>query len=142
MHVTTHTDRRLADLLSRAEHRVSQRLATALRREGVHLDQWRVLSTLSDGAGRTMSEIAGHVMTPPATLTRLIDRMVEANLVYRRSDDVDRRRVLVFISARGHDAYRRLSVIIDREQEALEALFGERQGKELADLLAELIERL
>ena len=41
-------------------------------------------------------------------MTKVIDRMVANNLVYRRVDPADRRRVLVFLSARGRAAHRRL----------------------------------
>jgi hypothetical protein len=55
------TSWRLAEALSRAEHPVSRRISAALRAEGMSLEQWRVLSLLSDGAGHTMSDIARDV---------------------------------------------------------------------------------
>ena len=75
--MATRASRRLAEALSRAEHRVSRRISVALQAEGMSLEQWRVLSLLSDGAGHTMSDIARHVLLPAATLTRVIDRLVE-----------------------------------------------------------------
>ena len=78
--MATRASWRLAEALSRAEHRVSRRISAALRSEGMSLEQWRVLSLLSDGAGHTMSDIARDVMLPAATLTRVIDRLVEHGL--------------------------------------------------------------
>jgi DNA-binding MarR family transcriptional regulator len=37
-------------------------------------------------------------------LSKLVDRMVSANLVHRRTDHADRRRVLIVVSARGRRA--------------------------------------
>jgi DNA-binding MarR family transcriptional regulator len=102
------------------------------------LEQWRVLSLLSDGAGHTMSDIARQVMVPAATLTRVIDRLVGVNLVYRRGDLGDRRRVLVFLSPRGRSLYRKLASTVDREEAAL--LAGLRDGD--AATLSDLLERL
>ncbi len=136
--MTTRAGWQLADLLSHAEHQVSRRLSAALQAEGLTLDQWRALSFLADGAGHTMSEVADHAMLPPATLTRVIDRLVEVNLIYRRSDLGDRRRVLVFLSARGRSLHRRLATTIEREEAVLTAALDDEER----ELLAGLLERL
>lgn len=136
--MTTRTGWQLANLLSRAEHKLSRRLSAALRAEGLTLDQWRVLSLLSDGAGHTMSDVADHVMLPPASLTRVIDRLVENNLIYRRGDVGDRRRVLAYLAPRGHSLNRHLAATVQREEETLTAALDDEEK----DRLAELLERL
>jgi len=87
----------LAQLLSRAERRLTRRLARPLEEEGATVEQWRALVLLADGAGHTMSEIAEFALLPSPSNTRLIDRMVADNLVYRKADMRDRRRVLVHV---------------------------------------------
>ena len=72
--------------------------------DGLNLEQWRTLDLLADGDGHSMTEIAGHVMVPAPTLTKIVDRLVESALVYRRPDERDRRRILVFLSDRGRGA--------------------------------------
>lgn len=136
--MTIRTDRRLADLLSDAEHRVSRRLSGVLQADGLTLDQWRVLSLLADGAGHPMNVVADHVRLPPATLTRLIDRLVEVNLIYRRADLADRRRVLVHLAPRGRSLYRRLAAGIEREEAALVAVLDAEERVLLAELLGRL----
>lgn len=136
--MTTRADWQLADLLSRAEHQVSRRLSATLQREDLSLDQWRVLSLLSDGTGHTMSDVGDHVMLPAATLTRVIDRLVELALIYRRPDLEDRRRVHVFLSTRGHSLHNRLADIIDHEEAAVMAALGDEER----DLLADFLHRL
>jgi DNA-binding MarR family transcriptional regulator len=67
-------------------------------------DQWRVLLTLRDGDGHTMSDVAEQVGVPAATATRLVDGLVARTLVYRRSDPLDRRKVLVYLNPIHRDA--------------------------------------
>src|SRR5438128_299596 len=90
----------LSQLLSQAERAVTQRLDAVLRPKGGNVEQWRVLQLLSDGTGHPMSEVAEFALLSGPTLTRLVDRMVSDNLLYRRIDDRDRRRVLVYLTAR------------------------------------------
>jgi DNA-binding MarR family transcriptional regulator len=128
-------ERRLALLLRQADRRVTARLSALLVERGSSLEQWHVLSCLADGSGRAMSEIGAAVVLPAPTMSKLIDGMVASNLVYRRADVRDRRRVLVFLTARGHRLTRRLSPAVERQQEELLGALGE---KDTAVLLAHL----
>jgi DNA-binding MarR family transcriptional regulator len=56
-----------------------------------------------------MSDISSAMAIPPPTLTRLVDRLVDAGFVLRRIDATDRRRVLIYLSARGKTKVRRLA---------------------------------
>jgi DNA-binding MarR family transcriptional regulator len=65
-----------------------------------------------------MTEIAAHAMVPAPTLTKIVDRLVDAALVYRRPDETDRRRVLVLLSEHGratHDALAPQVAAVERE---------------------------
>lgn len=106
---------RLAALLARAERDLALRIAAALEMEGCAVDRWRALSLLADGAGHPMVELAEHTLLSPPTLTRLVDGMVADNLVHRRVDDRDRRRVLVFVTQRGQGLHRRIALRIERQ---------------------------
>ena len=66
------------------------------------------------------------------------DRLVEVNLVYRRGDLGDRRRVLVFVSPRGRSLYRKLAGTVDREEAALMAGIRDDDAATLGDLLKRL----
>lgn len=113
----------LALLTRQAEQRISRRIETALTPGQLSIDQWRVLHVLSDGAGHAMSGIAAVLMVPGPTLTKIVDRLVDAALVYRLVDDGDRRRVLAFLSDRGRELHQRLVPGVTRiEQEILDEL--------------------
>src|SRR5436190_13069621 len=125
-------------LLSMVERRVTARLAAGLEAAGSTPEEWRVLSLLSDGRGHPMSELAEYALLAAPTLTKVIDRMVSANLVYRRVDEIDRRRVLAFLSERGRAAHEALAAVVDRHGRELEAAAGR---EELA-LLGALLSRI
>jgi DNA-binding MarR family transcriptional regulator len=134
---STAQPRALPELLSQVERLVSRRVEAALGPDGPTLDHWRVLTLLADGAGHSMSEIAGHAMVPAPTLTKIVDRLVDRALVYRRVDDADRRRVLVFLSAHGRAVHDRLAPAVAGVGEALAGELGVHGPR-----LAELLERL
>jgi DNA-binding MarR family transcriptional regulator len=99
----------LMDLLARAERLLARRLTVILTEEGHTIEGWRVLTLLSDGTGHHMTEIAEHAFLPPATLTKLIDHLVDDNLVYRRVDDLDRRRIRAYLTSRGRRVHEQVS---------------------------------
>ncbi|SFN18379.1 transcriptional regulator, MarR family [Pseudonocardia ammonioxydans] len=96
-----------ARLLSMAERMVTQQLDDALRAADSDIDQWRVLSLLVAQGGCPMNVVAEHALLLAPKCSKLVDRMVSANLVLRRPDELDRRRVLIFASARGREALAR-----------------------------------
>ncbi|MDN5929772.1 MAG: MarR family transcriptional regulator [Pseudonocardia sp.] len=99
-------------LLVQVERQVSRRMEAVLTDDGLTVDQWRVLDLLADGAGRTMSAIAAAVAVPGPTLTKVVDRLVDAAAVYRLADVRDRRRVLVFLSDDGRATHERLAPLV------------------------------
>ncbi|MEV6306768.1 MarR family transcriptional regulator [Actinoplanes sp. NPDC051861] len=108
-------------LLTRAERLLARRLATFLDAESCSMDAWRVVTVLADGRGHFMTELSDLAFLPPGSLTRLIDHLVEENLVYRRGDDVDRRRIRVHLSARGRRLHDRIDAEIRRSVAGLPA---------------------
>jgi len=60
---------------------------------GLTVRQWHVLAALEGGAGKPMTALAEVTLLPGPSLTRLVDGMVDDNLVLRKADVVDRRRL-------------------------------------------------
>jgi DNA-binding MarR family transcriptional regulator len=131
---------RVARLVTRAERALTRHLTRTLELEASTVDEWRALALLIDGRSRPMSELAEFVMLPAPSLTRLVDRMVYENLVYRNVDPSDRRRMLVRVAPRGEALHRRL---LERlaEDDPLAAL-NDVQRAQLAAMLNALIEGL
>ncbi|MFJ1806849.1 MULTISPECIES: MarR family winged helix-turn-helix transcriptional regulator [unclassified Streptomyces] len=132
----------LARALTLVERNVVRRLGEALKAEGATLEEWRVLSFLGDGVGHAMTEVAEFALLTAPTLTKVVDRMVSLNLVLRRVDDADRRRVLVFASERGSEALTRWTTAIEREQEHIVTALGAEETALLRTLLGRASRRL
>ncbi len=93
----------LARLIRQASQELDRAIATRLGESSV--GRWHVLTAVTSGDGRSMSQLAEATLCTGASLTRLIDAMIADNLVLRRVDDTDRRRVLVFPTRRGELAF-------------------------------------
>ncbi|MFD5231532.1 MarR family winged helix-turn-helix transcriptional regulator [Streptomyces qaidamensis] len=124
----------LAQLLTRAERLAARRLQGALEAEGCSLDAWRVLASLSDGEGHHMTGLAEAAFLPPPTLTKLVDQLVDKNLVHRTVDPFDRRRILAHLTPCGQEYWQRL----DRAVRAGRPSLGEGDD----NLLRSLLDRL
>ncbi|WP_419665349.1 MarR family winged helix-turn-helix transcriptional regulator [Streptomyces sp. 2-1] len=128
----------LTHLLTRAERLAARRLQAALDEHGCSLDAWRVLSLLSDGEGHPMAAVAEAAFLPPPTLTKLVDQLVDQNLVYRRVDPLDRRRILAHLTPRGEDHWRR----VDREVRVQWPVLSDGDDELLRGLLHRLADTL
>lgn len=130
----------LLQLLSQADHELTERLAAILADDDCIVERWRVLELLADRKGHPMTEIARYVMLPSPSLTRLIDAMVTDNLVHRRVDRDDRRRVLVHITPRGTTLRRRLANRIEHQCDFILAGCHREDLAALGDALARLLQ--
>jgi DNA-binding MarR family transcriptional regulator len=140
--VTDQGELDFARLLTVVERTIVHRLAEVLKAHGATVEEWRVLSFLSDDAGHTMTEIAEFALLQAPTLTKVVDRMVSANLVLRRPDQVDRRRVLVFPSERGRQLVRQWTAQVRGELNELVSVVGQEELALLRALLVTVSGRL
>ncbi|MEV4822222.1 MarR family transcriptional regulator [Micromonospora sp. NPDC049274] len=130
-----------ADLLrslTRAERLLSRRLGAVLADDELTTEAWRVLCLLADGQGHPMSEVSAEASLPPGTLTKLVDQLVDRNLVFRRIDPLDRRRIRAYLTARGRREHARL----DERVRASLADLGVPADSALIGHLDDLIDRL
>jgi DNA-binding MarR family transcriptional regulator len=128
----------LVELLDRVDRAVSAALSPSTSAEGVSREGWRVLLFLARGGGRSMGEIASHTALPAPTATRVVDRLVAAGLAHRRTDPVDRRRVLVHLAGDGRRVVERVCGRVERR--VGDALGSPHTGERTQ--LAELLEAL
>lgn len=91
-------------------HLVRQRetaLAGVLAGVGLSLMQWQVMSTLNRLGRATMGDVAAFCATDRTTLTRTIDKMVDAGLIQRERDRADRRQVHLDLTDLGRERFLR-----------------------------------
>ena len=128
----------LAASLGRAERAVTRRVAQILAEEGCSVEAWRALCLLADRDGQPMTRVADAVLLPGPSVTRLVDRLTEDNLVYRRIDERDRRRILVCATERGLRLQQRLSERIERDRDTILAGASTRDVERIIALLDRL----
>ncbi len=127
-------------LLAAASEHVSAEFHTRVRDHGLRVPEWRILACLVDQDGQMVTQLAALALMEQSRLTKIVDQMAEKGLVTRRSDERDRRRVRVFLTASGRRQARQL-VAEAREHEAgiIEQITSERAGV-LKDVLSTIIE--
>src|SRR4029077_18160534 len=116
----------LAYLLAQANREINRQLEERLGKEGVAVEQWRILKVLSDGNGRSMGELADAVLLNHPTLTKMIDRMVSDAMVYRVQDPDDGRKVLMVSSDRGSILCKRLNSLAMSQEAHIVENYGDK----------------
>ncbi|OMC00028.1 hypothetical protein A5733_04805 [Mycobacterium sp. NS-7484] len=105
------------------------------------LDQWRVIDHLATVQEATMSSVSAFTLIPGPSLTRTVDRLVDAALVYRTLDSYDRRRMMVRLSERGIDRHRELAPSVSAALAQVYAPLTPSEMEELATLLGKLADQ-
>lgn len=128
----------LLRLLTRAERLAVRRVQSVLEEFDCSVEAWWVLDLLSDGQGHNMTALADHACMPAPSATKLIDQLVDQNLVFRRIDPADRRRVLAYLTPRGMQRRQQLVREVRSDWAELEPLLGDEPGERLEVLLDRL----
>jgi DNA-binding MarR family transcriptional regulator len=128
----------LLHLLTRAERLWVRRVQSVLDEFDCSVEAWRVLDLLSDGQGHNMTALADRAFLPAPSLTKLIDQLVDQNLVFRRVDPADRRRVLAHLTPRGMERRQRIAREVRADWAELAPLLTQDEGERLGVLLDRL----
>lgn len=132
----------LLHLLTRTERLAMRRLQSVLDEFDFSVEAWRVLDLLSDGQGHNMTALAEHAFLPAPSLTKLIDQLVDQNLVFRRVDPADRRRVLAYLTPRGTQRRQQIVREVRADWAELEPLLRDEAWERLMVALNGLAEAL
>lgn len=125
----------LAHLLVQANRRVNRELSL----EGITLEHWRALKIISDRDGVTMRELSEELMQNFPTLTKIIDKMVQEALVYRRPDEVDRRKVRLYMSDKGSAVLQQQNGRLNEHQTRIEDAYGSEEAQMLKEMLEQFL---
>lgn len=122
------------DLAERSFYRLSI-LATQLNRcvTGGYVTKfarpanaWKVLTLLGRFGPISVSEITAHASLEMDKVTRIIDSLVRQGLTVRKQGSADKRRIIVFLTAKGRKVVRQIErMIAEMEREFLIALSAE-----------------
>lgn len=108
------------------------------RDSGITALQWRLISYLKRHEGIRQGPLAELIEVEPITLSRMVDRLVEAGLVERRADPADRRAWQLYLTPRAGEMLNGMRPIAD----ALTAEATEGLSAAEVDQLTTLVERV
>lgn len=128
----------ISHTLAAAHRGVQTSLAARLKAYGVQLEAWRVMETLAEMPGVTMSKLANLVLMNLPTLTKLVDRMVSDNLVHRQVGRQDQRQVNLVLTDLALKRMAQIREEIRSEDERIAELVG----KEDLDYLSNVLTRI
>ncbi|MCC6947176.1 MAG: homoprotocatechuate degradation operon regulator HpaR [Bradyrhizobiaceae bacterium] len=128
--------------LMRAREAVMRRFRPHLAAHGFSDQQWRIIRALADAGGMEIGALAEQCQIHPASLSRMLPKLVRAGYVSRRNHKQDQRRVVVSITPRGRALFRTVAPESEEIYAAMERDIGAQKLRDLYRLLDELIETL
>ena len=90
-----------ADRLHSAAIHLLRRLRIRDRESGIGPAQLSALSVLVFGGARSLAELAEAEQVKPPTMSRIVDGLVKAKLVHRKTNKQDRRAVVIQATEKG-----------------------------------------
>lgn len=125
----------LMELISGINWQYRQAVDLRLKPKGLPIEQYRILESLLRKDGQSMRELADEVFVDSASLTKIIDRMIGSADVYRAPEPTDRRKVLIFISAKGHKTLAELREALEGSRSGMVNRLGPERAAQLRELL-------
>lgn len=132
------TDRSLPIALLRARERVMGPIRAMLADAGVTEQQWRVLRVLQETGPNDPTRISHSACLLLPSLTRILQKLEEKELIRRRPDPVDKRKQIVEITGKGEAL---IATNFDTSM-ALMQQVRTRMGKDRFELLLDLLNDL
>ncbi|PKU24809.1 MarR family winged helix-turn-helix transcriptional regulator [Telmatospirillum siberiense] len=118
--------RLLADVVAMLDRSIDVRA----KKIGISGPQWVVLMRIASGAGGTAAELCRAIGYDSGSMTRMLDRLVNLDLIRRERCDRDRRVVRLFLTETGKKLYKDLRPIaVDVLGEHLEGFSHQEIGQ-------------
>lgn len=127
-------------LLAAASDGASTQFHAQLRKWSLRVPEWRVLACLYDTQDAMVTHLAAKCLFEQSRLTRIIAQMEERELVLRRSDPKDGRRVRVSLTAQGRDIADTLVPLAKKHEAALLGQLPKDQADALKPILKALLD--
>lgn len=126
-------------VLAKAHQHVNGLARERLAPFGVTPAQYALLRTLWEHDGQSGAALCAQLRLDSASVTGLIDRLVQLGLVERRPDPADRRVSLVVLTSRGCELQEPLQASIAALNAELDATLSPANGLQLREQLRTLL---
>ncbi|WML34865.1 MarR family transcriptional regulator [Clostridium sp. OS1-26] len=128
-------------LLTKAQHTVFQYLKANLAQFDVTPVQYGILKCLWDEDGQTPKQIARTLSLDGSTITGILDRMENKNLVRRTPDPDDRRTLKVVITDQGLELRECIEEVIEEVNKHILKIFTFEEQEQLKKFLGQIANR-
>ncbi|PJK14773.1 MarR family transcriptional regulator [Lysobacteraceae bacterium NML07-0707] len=129
--------------LSVLSNRISQSIAQLYaERFGISITEWRVIAVLGRYSGLSANQLAERTAMDKVAVSRALARLVERGLIARSTDDDDRRRSVLALSASGKRIYTQIAPLALQMEHKLLAGLSQDERVMLDTLLEKLSESL
>ncbi len=127
--------------LALASHTFSEEFYSQLRGAGVSPPKWRILINLIDCPGMYLTGLAKYALYEQSRVTKLVDQLAGEQLVEKRIDVRDRRRVSVHITNKGRKLILPLIERAKSHEETVLSALTKTDQKNLKSILQKLAKR-
>ncbi|STX29705.1 transcriptional regulator, MarR family [Legionella beliardensis] len=134
----SHLENHLGYWLRCLSNFVSGSFAEKLATLHISVAQWVVLRTLFDYDSTTLNEAAHAIGVDKSSLSRMIERLVQRELV-KRAEGKDRRSVSLSLTAAGRKLVPKLAKLADENDEAFFRSLSLREREKLLFLIKQLL---
>ena len=134
--------RSLPMALLRSREAVMRRFRPSLRDHDLTEQQWRILRALSATEQIEVSELARETFLLGPSLSRILRDLEARQLIERKTAEVDQRRAVVSISAKGLKLIEAVAPTSEAIYAEITRRFGARRLSELQEMLAVLEQSL
>ena len=117
---------------------VSHSFASKLEVQGVSVAQWVVLRTLYDKKALSLNEAAEAVGVDKSSLSRMIDRLVQKELVMRQ-DGINRRTLKLMLTPTGRKLVPQLAKLADANDKAFFQSLPVKKRQQFLDTIQALL---
>lgn len=128
-------------LLTKAQHNVFQYLKAELIEYDVTPVQYGILKCLWNKDGQTPKQISDILGLDGSTITGILDRMENKDLLRRAENTEDRRTLKVRITDKGRSLQKPVEGVVDKMNKYILDSFTEKEEEQLKEFLRKIIDR-
>ncbi|MDP6968042.1 MAG: MarR family winged helix-turn-helix transcriptional regulator [Gammaproteobacteria bacterium] len=124
---------------NRMAHNVSNDIATIYtQRFGITKEQWRIIALLGQYGAMTAKQIADLTYMDKVKISRSVSGLAELEHISRQTSVVDKRAVLLDLSATGRELYESITPLMQAWEEELLARLTPTERQQLAIIVDKL----
>ncbi|EKU51334.1 homoprotocatechuate degradation operon regulator, HpaR [Acinetobacter sp. WC-323] len=124
--------------LLEAREAIMSHFRPALNEIGLTEQQWRVIRILYQYEELESNQLAVLACILKPSLTGILNRMVEQNLIQKRKDEADQRISLIRLTENGYKCFEAQAIRMESSYTKIQEQYGEEKMNELLKLLKDL----